>query len=57
VVPHLNLAKFGVVHHGTELFVSPANPEGVVCDKNVYEDPDCSNNLGPIYSMMDHLCK
>ncbi len=55
VCPHKYLAKYEAIHHGPELWITPSNKNGEFCATNVYEDPDCSNSLGPIYSLLDHL--
>ncbi|OXA43133.1 lipase [Folsomia candida] len=41
------------VHHGQEVWIN--GEEINFCSKRVYEDPNCSNSLGPVYSVLDHL--
>lgn len=53
IAPATGLSS-GYFHHGTELWISPTDGDKV-CSKSVYEDPKCSNSLGPVYSVLDHI--
>ncbi|OXA42166.1 lipase [Folsomia candida] len=41
------------IHHGQEVWIN--GNDTIFCSKAVYEDPTCSNSLGPIYTIVDHL--
>ncbi|XP_035714885.1 lipase-like isoform X3 [Folsomia candida] len=41
------------VHHGQEVWIN--GEEINFCSKTVYEDPNCSNSLGPLYTLLDHF--
>ncbi|OXA42457.1 Lipase, partial [Folsomia candida] len=63
IIPHLGpVSALGVfdlltgkncVHHGQEVWIN--GEEINFCSKTVYEDPNCSNSLGPLYTVLDHL--
>lgn len=41
------------VHCQPEYWYVSTDDQGF-CDTTVYEDPDCSDSLGPVYSALDH---
>ncbi|OXA44939.1 lipase [Folsomia candida] len=63
IIPHLPpVSAFGVIdllihtnylHHGQEVWINGS--EINFCSQAVYEDPTCSNSLGPLYTIIDHL--
>ncbi|XP_021961427.2 lipase-like [Folsomia candida] len=49
------LASINYVHHTQEVRATPSGHiPPTFCSKNFFEDPTCSNSLGPKYSLGDH---
>lgn len=43
------------VHPQTEYWINGASDQKF-CKQCIYEDPDCSMSMGPLYSTIDHFC-
>lgn len=54
IFSHIFLNSEGYVHSGNEYWRAPNNSD-IFCNPNLYEDPACSNSLGPSYNTNDHL--
>jgi len=57
VIPHISApAGIGYYHHQTEYWIyNIASYAARYCNLTLYEDPACSDSLGPLYNVLDHL--
>jgi len=53
IIPHIVPFSLGYVHHANEVYI--VNGVTRNCSNVYYEDLSCSDSLGPIYSVFDHL--
>ncbi|XP_037039210.1 lipase-like [Bradysia coprophila] len=62
IIPHIpptsiigtNLLGDYYVHAQTEFWID-GQQDQKFCQQNVYEDPNCSMSLGPLYNVVDHV--